>query len=459
MYFVHFPLFYLSTYLLITIIIAFVLNDSLVNVTKITSIGLGMIIFVPIIDGLTTGGCFITYPSRLENYFLNFLNPFVSLLDIGVSIGQRVVIVLICILGAIYGYVKSESILKTTFLFFSILITILISGSITTIIALNQPEKIYISGGILNTDTQKFSAIYGIISFVFSFVYLFLLDKINFKKLISSIRIERMVFYGILGLSGFLLAQHQAGNFYKIDLFNSLAIFFLFICPGFGFFALQILNDFFDLSCDIISRPRNPIIQGINKKYYILAGLFLFFITIIFSAILSYQAFLIQFTFFLLGVIYSVPPIRLKRFPFVSTFIIAIAVVLSIAFGYSVIYFEKVFHQISPPLIFALLSSITIGFSAKDIQDIEADKKNGILTMPGIFYRGESLTKRFLYSLILGLSYILFAAFIPDVFIGSLLASTITFLYTFLNKNPRESIYFLLLYIFCGYLLFSLLFL
>jgi len=266
MYFVHFPLFYLTTFLTVTIIISLFLQEKITRVTKIATPGLGLIILVPVIDAICGGGCFITYPSRLESYFLHFLNPVVSLVDIGVSTGQRIVIFLICLLIALYTYIKTANFLKTLLLFFVVYLTILFFGGLTTIIAGNNPESIYIIGGMLKTDTQKFSAIYALLFLIVSLLYFYLLDKKNFRLLITSMRAERMVFYGGLGIAGLILAQPQSGLFYKIDFFNFLATLFVFFSPGFNFWVVQILNDFFDVQSDKFSRPRNPFLKGIKKR-------------------------------------------------------------------------------------------------------------------------------------------------------------------------------------------------
>lgn len=456
MYFVHFPLFYLTTFLTVTIIISLFLQEKITRVTKIATPGLGLIILVPVIDAICGGGCFITYPSRLESYFLHFLNPVVSLVDIGVSTGQRIVIFLICLLIALYTYIKTANFLKTLLLFFVVYLTILFFGGLTTIIAGNNPESIYIIGGMLKTDTQKFSAIYALLFLIVSLLYFYLLDKKNFRLLITSMRAERMVFYGGLGIAGLILAQHQSGLFYKIDFFNFLATLFVFFSPGFNFWVVQILNDFFDVQSDKFSRPRNPFLKGIKKSYYITTGVFLSLFVLIISSILNYQSFLIMLTFLLLGVLYSVPPVRLKRIPLVSTFILAIAVILSISLGYSLIFYEKAFQRIPVSLIYAILSGVTLGFSAKDINDVEADKRNGIITLPVLFYRNDNTFGRLPFSLMVSSSYLFFGIFFHSIFFGAIICSIITFCYTLFSTKPREWIYFMFLYFFSIYLLFSL---
>lgn len=456
MYFVHFPLFYLTTYLFITILISIFIHHDIVKVTKITAPGLGLIVLVPIIDAIICGGCFITYPSRLENFYLHFLNPSIPLIDIGVSIGQRAVILCICMLTFVYGYIKTGKIIRSIILFFVVLLVILLMGSITTLLAGNHPEKIFVPGGIFYTDTQKFSAVYSVVFIGVLLIYLYFVDRKDFKLFVSSLRIERMAFYGFLGIAGFILAQHQSKMIHRLDFFNLLAILFIFVSPSIGFCVLQILNDFFDIRADAISKPRNPLVQSIRKKYYIFLGLVFAILCLVLSSILNYYGFLIMFSFLLLGVIYSVPPVRLKRFPLLSTFILAIAVVLSIGLGFSVIYYEKALHQIPRSLIYALLCGVTLGFSAKDINDTVADKNNGTLTLPVLLYKSDTMIGRLPIGLIIGSGYIFFGVFIPEILLGSILVAFLTFFYTLFNKKPEEWFYFLILYLFSCYLLISL---
>ena len=115
-YFIHFPLFYLSLFLILVIFISLILKEDIKRVTAVASVGIGLILFVPIIDWLIGRGYLITYPLRLKPFFTNFLNPTKSLVNIGVSPGQRIIIVLISFLVAFYALLKSKK-LVISFLF------------------------------------------------------------------------------------------------------------------------------------------------------------------------------------------------------------------------------------------------------------------------------------------------------------------------------------------------------
>ncbi len=108
-YFIHFPLFYLSLFLILVIIISLILKEDIKQVTAVASVGMGLILFVPIIDWIIGGGYLITYPLKLKPLFVNFLNPTQSLTNIGVSPGQRIIIVFISLLVALYTFLKRKN--------------------------------------------------------------------------------------------------------------------------------------------------------------------------------------------------------------------------------------------------------------------------------------------------------------------------------------------------------------
>ncbi|OGC43531.1 hypothetical protein A2Y85_01885 [candidate division WOR-3 bacterium RBG_13_43_14] len=456
MYFIHFPMFYLSLFQLITIIISVISRVPIKTVIKSTSCGMILLLLVPILDAVLGHGYLITYPLRLEKYFISFLNPLVTLSDIGVSSGQRIVIVLIVILVGIYMAVKTSNIFKSILTAALVLLCIIIFGGLTTVIAGNRPELLYISGGLLYTDSQKFAIIYGILFIITFFISLYMFDPKTFRRLIISMRVERMAFYGGTGLFGLVLAGHMKANLYVHGIFDFFGIICIFLSLGFAFWALQILNDFFDRTGDTISRARNPLLDNIEPRYYAVFGFSVAVIALLLAATLNYTAFLIMITYLLIGVIYSMPPVRLKRFPFISTFVIAIAVILSMGMGFTIYFHEKALSYIPGSVILPTLIGVTLGFVAKDLNDIESDKKTGVITIPVLLSMKNQILCRLFMAIILSFSFVIYSFFNNEVLPGALIAGIITLIYTLFAKRISESVYFLLLYSFGIYYLFIL---
>lgn len=454
-YLIHFPFFYLSLFLVLVITISLLISESILKVTAVASIGLGLILLVPIIDWVNSGYV-ITYPLRLKPFLCYFLNPVKSLTPIGISPGQRIIILLITLLIAIYGYQKKRKLLISLLLFIISLGLILLWGALPTLIALDRPEKVYLIGGILKTDQQKFSSIFAV-SLFFSFVgYSYMLNKDYFRILIKSWRLERMLFYSGIGIFGFILAMRKPGLTFNADFFNLLGLILLVFSLGIGFQSAQVINDFFDLEADRISRKRNPLGQGLNRVYYSIFGFCLVLLSLSFALILNYSCFLLMISYLLLSVIYSVPPVRLKQFPLLATFVLAVAAILAMAMGYSLIYDNQALNAIPKTILIPTLLGITFGFIAKDIKDLEGDRSTGVITLPGLIYR-NSIIGRLPVAILIGISYLFYIIFIPKVLIGAIISSILTILYTIFNKQPREWFYFAMLYFFGTYLLIILL--
>jgi 4-hydroxybenzoate polyprenyltransferase len=384
------------------------------------------------------------------------LNPFSSITYLGVSPGQRITIILISVLVTFYSYLKRKNWLVSIFLFFITLIIILFWGALPIILAGNRPEYVYLPGGILNSDTQKFAAIFALL-FLFSlFIYYYLLNKNYFKILIKSLRFERMLFYSGIGIFGFIIGIHQQGLTFTADLFDIVGIILLVLSLALGFQAAQVINDFFDIESDRLSRKRNPLVQDLNRNYYLIWGFCLIVLALGFTLIINCSCFLLMLSYLLLSIIYSVPPVRLKRIPVISTFILAVAVILAMAMGYSLTFSNHALNAIPKTILIPTLLGITFGFIAKDIQDLNSDRSTGVITLPSILYK-DSFIGRLPVAILIGISYSFYIIFIPRVLIGAIIFSALTIIYTIFIKKPKEWLYFIMLYLFGCYLLLVLL--
>jgi 4-hydroxybenzoate polyprenyltransferase len=454
--FCHFPLFYVCLFLVLTIIIALLVKERIAEVTKVASIGLVLIIFVPLIDWVLGRGFMITYPLRLEPYLVNFLNPLVSLAPIGVSSGQRLVIVLISLFTGVYGYAKTNSWYRATSLGFLSLIVIILFGGLTTILAVNEPERVYIMGGILNTDSQKYCAFYLLIFSMLSFVYLLLFNREFVRSLYKALRLERMAFYGALAVFGFGVSVSYKNIDFEFGIFNYLGLATMFLSLAFGFWGLQVFNDIFDVDIDRMVGKKNALQSAIQRKHYYGFSFFLMAVALMYALAINFPAFLILITYLLLGIVYSLPPVRLKRIPFLSTAVIAVAVILAVAFGFTVYYGGRAVNAIPARVLLPTLISVTIGFVAKDIGHVEGDRINGVVTVPVLVYRRDTLIGRLPVALLISASYIVYTLFIPKLLVGATIFSLVTFFYTILEKRPEEAFYFFLLYLFGSYLFYVL---
>jgi 4-hydroxybenzoate polyprenyltransferase len=455
-YFLHFPLFYASLFFLLVIIISALLKEPAGKVTKVASIGLGAIILVPLIDWSIGHGFMITYPLRLEPYFMNFLNPFVSLVHIGVSPGQRVVIVFISLLIAFYTYAKTSDYFRALGLFFLSLGVIIIFGGLTTLLAANHPERIFATGGILYTDTQKYCVLYLLLFSTLAFLYLFMLDRGFMRSVCKTLRLERMTFYGGLAIFGFGISLVYKGVRFQVGSFNYLGIMTMFLSLALGYWGLQVFNDLFDVGTDRMTGRNNPLLKGVKRENYRRFSMMLMALALCYAVIINFPASLILYAYLLLGILYSLPPVRLKRIPIVSTVVIAVAVILSIALGFSVYYGGQAINALPAKILLPTLLAVTLGFTAKDIGHIDGDKAHGVITLPVLLYKPGTFSGRLPIAGLVSVSYLIYAFFIPQVITGAVLFGTGTLLYTLFTKRTSELFYFVMLYLFGAYLFYML---
>ncbi len=265
-----------------------------------------------------------------------------------------------------------------------------------------------------------------------------------------------MFFYSGIGIFGYVLAIHQQGINFTPNFFNLIGIILMFLSLALGFQAAQVINDFFDIESDKVSRKRNPLLKDISKNYYLIWGTILILTSLCLALIINYSSFLLMTGYLLLSVLYSVPPVRLKRVPVISTFILALATIIAMSMGLSLLYRNQALNVIPKIILIPTILGITFGFIAKDIHDLKSDRISGVITIPSLIYK-DSILGRLPIAILISISYLFYAVFIPRVLFGALICTLITVLYTIFVRNTKEWFYFLLLYIFGFYLLLVLL--
>jgi 4-hydroxybenzoate polyprenyltransferase len=458
-YFLHFPLFYLGLFLMLVIITSFITGEDIRRVTSACAFGFGLIVLVPIIDWFTGGGYTITYPLRIGPYVLGALNPLVSIIEYGGSPGQRIILFIICVCIALYGFFKTKKLGTGILLFCATYVIIIMFGGLPTIVAGDRPEAIYITGGILYSDTQKFASLFLLLTICATVCYLLLLDKKKFMLVLRSLRPERALFYAGMGFFGMFLALHQQGiSLFTAfpSLFDSIGIIIMFLCLAIGFQGAAAFNDHHDQTGDSITRSRNPLVRDLDTTYYVWWTGMLWICSLVCALLLNYVAFLIMITYLCIGILYSMPPIRLKRIPLVSTFILAVAAVVSMTLGYALIAGAGALNQIPRSILLPTLISITLGFTAKDIHDIEGDRASGVYTVPALVTPHTGKFRRLPIAVIIGFSYVCYALFMKELLWGALTFSAITIVYTMMVRTINEWVYFVLLYLFGVYLIITL---
>ncbi|MFH1978408.1 MAG: UbiA family prenyltransferase [Candidatus Aenigmatarchaeota archaeon] len=159
----------------------------------------------------------------------------------------------------------------------------------------------------------------------------------------------------------------------------SLFLVLPFLAISFAMFALNITNNIVDIDLDKINKPKRPLPSGkMSVKEAKMLVVVCVFLSLLFSSLTNWITFVMIIVFHILSVLYSIPPLRLKRFLFADNIIGSIiygAFPFVIAWSLLSEEFSIIFLIFFSGLIFAIAS-------IKDLEDVKGEKEKGIDTLP-----------------------------------------------------------------------------
>lgn len=480
---IHYGLYFTAVTLGTGLLFGYLLKDYVLSM-KYLLFGLPIIWIAPIIDIVLSKGVgfkmsylFSTGSSLLRDFFTFFGPTFSYGATIGIRIG-----ILVSILGICYLVWRDERDYKKTilallgvytvvFIFFSLpSIVYIICKQTLNISNLNEivgyfAELIFRSNIVHNTLQEGFDSVPRIrmielgfnkilsqLLYILSFIMgLFLFWKINknkFYAVIKNSRVERVMSYQLLLLSGcgFAYINNLSIGISWVDILGLL-------CLLISWFSLWMhavhVNDLEDIEIDKISNKNRPLIQGSITEVEMREVGFVWLTTAILGSYISgFYPFFMSLVYILSYYIYSASPLRLRRFPIISNFLISIAGLSTIQSGFFFVSADKRFTTFPILLSMGIITMIVLAINTKDMKDIEGDKKNGIMTIPTLFPKKGPMIVGLLFSLSLLLvpvflkMYILFVFSIPLSLIG----------YKYINKKPYSEtplFYVRFIFLFC----------
>jgi geranylgeranylglycerol-phosphate geranylgeranyltransferase len=152
-----------------------------------------------------------------------------------------------------------------------------------------------------------------------------------------------------------------------------------FLSLSFAMFGLNIVNNIIDVNLDKINKPMRPLPSGritINEAKFL--AFLCIGLSLLFAYFINFISFVIIIAFNIISFLYSVPPIRLKRFLFSDNILGGI---LYAVFPFLIIWslsagdFPIIFMILFLGLIFSIVS-------IKDIEDMYGEKKYGFSSIP-----------------------------------------------------------------------------
>jgi len=196
---------------------------------------------------------------------------------------------------------------------------------------------------------------------------------------LASLAVERLKYshmYTTMGLLGVLIAARGG----SLPVLHVLPVLLITVTTT----GLYMLNDVFDIEIDRVSHPERALPRGaVSAKVATVAALLLMCVGTILAFSVGVASGGLIAVIVLFGILYSAPPVRLRRFPVIPSAIIGLFVFLSFLAGTS-------FWQgtITGKLAFGALllwAMFLCASTAKDLGDIQGDKVDGVKSLPLVF--------------------------------------------------------------------------
>ena len=404
----HYTAFFLATIILLMIILIKLGRISLKEASVMSIFGLLILWTVPLIDLGTAGvgGHILSYPFlHLNELGLRFITFFGGHINLGATLGVQIEIFTVILACGLYVYTSTKNILRSIGASLAFYCLIFLLGSVPSLIAFfvapqSDPTTVVIqsmiSSHILENNIHpEFSAtytglanlafnktmlgVYTLISVVSVAMLFFIAERKKFLALMKNCRPERVLHLFLLFIFGSALAY--TGWFTSwIDIQSYLLALIAFFCATM-FSICQ--NDLHDESIDSISNPNRPLISKEVSRGEMGTASKIFLALSILSAYASSHYILFFVSVFLfIYFIYSNPPLRLKRFTIISSFLVSLACLSVVLAGFFLLSAEKNIIAFPFSLAVAIVFFYTIISNVRDIKDERGDRENGIKTLP-----------------------------------------------------------------------------
>ncbi len=405
---IHIAIFYLVTIVVLITILMFFGKTNLKEVSVICIIGFFVIWVAPIIDLATggVGGHTMTYlfiPGK--ELLIRFLTFFGGHITDGITLGIQLETILGIIFCYVYVYSATKKIFRAIGAVVTFYVFIFFIVSIPSLIILFTIHQNNVSASIrqtvmsshvlYNNINPNFTANYaGLYNLAFDKVMIgthtiiallalallfFLGLRKKFVALVKNSRPERIFHFYLLFLFGSSLVH--AKWFYNWVDIQSYILALIAFTSAWMFSVCQ--NDIYDKTIDVVSNPGRPLIaKDLSKKDMTVASKIFLLISLL-SAYAS-GTYILFFTglFIMVYYIYSNPPLRLKRFVLLNSFMVSLACLDIILAGFFLISLNKNITAFPFGLIVAIIIFFATVSNIRDLKDVDGDGAAGIKTIP-----------------------------------------------------------------------------
>jgi len=444
----HYSLFDVSIAMSIILLFWFATGEKVKKIAKIVLPSFIVLIVVPIVDLLVTGGKghSITYllPGTHDNLLLRFLTFTGEFGQLGISPGIKVEGAIVLTAAFVYFFIKSKKAGLTVKIAKGIFWAFLLYVLVFAYSAILFPIKGVLDFAGLAYESVSFASIYTylILIVVQAVPLAWLANKEYFKAIFREkqflrlIHFEAMFVLGIVfGLCGNIMFKLQAEQAFA---FISTVIAIVLVC----FFAM-FSNNIADKEIDIVSNKKRAIASKSIEisKYkkislaFLIAGLF-------YAAMVSFETFFFLLVFTGNYFLYSMPPLRLKRIPIISKIFISFNSLILVLLGF--IFITGNLADFPIVIIAIFLIGFTLSINFIDLKDVKGNKKAGIKTLPVLL--GVKKAK-ILIGIFFAATYLSFALILKEFWTLPILAILAAIQFILINKKNYKEKPILALYL------------
>lgn len=214
-----------------------------------------------------------------------------------------------------------------------------------------------------------------------------------------NLRLPQVIFHlGLFILGVGLVFLHEGKAAFELNWLHAFSLPLLAYAVVLAWITSVIANDLHDTRIDTITNPKRPLITGIiHPDLYRTIGFITFGGSIFFAALISTQLAFLMLLYQAIAWLYSVPPLRLKRFPGIASLLASSACLLIFFGGYIVFSVEKNISELPGAVTLLLFLAYTALLPIKDFRDIPGDRADGVITLPVLW--GEAKAKRIIGTL------------------------------------------------------------